>query len=188
MPKSNDVTEYASYHCAGRPSHFPRTGRLLSPQPNGLRDATTVAAAVTLDKGKLGEPSSPRPSRKKPANTRLVNPPTLPPKKSMQVRSQTPPGGGQAASVPSPATARHYVVVDTVGNCAVVDAKPADGLKIVGDKDGYTSSESADTALKDAGAECKGLVETESDSSSRQPKQKQRRLVSTNSPERTSKV
>jgi hypothetical protein len=57
LPKSNDVTEYASYRCAGRPSHFPRTGRLLSPQPNGLRDATTVAAAVTLDKGKLGEPS-----------------------------------------------------------------------------------------------------------------------------------
>jgi hypothetical protein len=54
--------------------------------------------------------------------------------------------------------------VDTVGNCAVVDAKPADGLKIVGDKNGYTSSESADTALKDAGAECKGSVETESDS------------------------
>jgi hypothetical protein len=139
-------------------------------------------------KASLVNPPSPRPSRKKPANTRLVNPPTLPPKKSMQARSQTPPSGGQAASVPSPATARHYVVVDTVGNCAVVDAKPADGLKIVGDKDGYTSSESADTALKDAGAECKGLVETESDSSSRQPKQKQRRLVSTNSPERTSKV
>ena len=54
----------------------------------------------------------------------------------------------------------HYVVVDTVGNCAVVDAKPADGLKIIGDKNGYTSSDSANKALKDAKAECKDSVET----------------------------
>jgi hypothetical protein len=54
--------------------------------------------------------------------------------------------------------------VDTVGSCAVVDAKPADGLKIIGDKNGYTSSESANKALKDAKAECKDSVETEADS------------------------
>ena len=54
--------------------------------------------------------------------------------------------------------------MDTVGNCAVVDAKPADSLKIVGDKNGYTSSESANKALKDAKAECKDTVETEADS------------------------
>jgi hypothetical protein len=51
------VTEYASYYYAGGPSHLPCTGRLLSPQPSGLRDATTVTAAVAFDKGKLGEPS-----------------------------------------------------------------------------------------------------------------------------------
>jgi hypothetical protein len=51
------VIEYASYYCAGGPSHLPCTGRLLSPQPSGLRDATTVTAAVAFDKGKLGEPS-----------------------------------------------------------------------------------------------------------------------------------
>ena len=53
---SNYVTQYASYYCGGRPSHFPRTRRLLSPQPSGLRDATSVAAAAALDKGRLGEP------------------------------------------------------------------------------------------------------------------------------------
>jgi hypothetical protein len=31
-------------------------------------------------------------------------------------------------------TAKHYVVLDTVGNCALVDAKPGAGLKIIGDK------------------------------------------------------
>ena len=60
--------------------------------------------------------------------------------------------------------AEHYVVVDTVGNCAVVDAKPADGLKIIGDKSGYASSEAANKALKDAKPECKDSVETESES------------------------
>jgi hypothetical protein len=94
----------------------------------------------------------------------LVNPPTLPPKKSTQARSQTPPSGSHAASAPPPATARHYVVVDTVGSCTVVDAKPADGLKIIGDNNGYTSSDSANKALKDAKAECKDSVETEADS------------------------
>ena len=52
-----------------------------------------------------------------------------------------PPSGSQGASVPSPVMAKHYVVLDTVGNCAVVDAKPADGLKVIGDKGGYASSE-----------------------------------------------
>lgn len=127
--------------------------------PSASRPSRKVSRTVNAS-------SSPLPSRKfsKPTNARLVNPPALPPKKSMQARSQTPPSGSQAASVPSPPTARHYVVVDTVGNCAVVDAKPADGLKIIGDKNGYTSSESANKALKDAKAECKGSVETEADS------------------------
>jgi hypothetical protein len=39
-------------------------------------------------------------------------------------------------------------VVDPVGNCTVVDAKPANGLKIAGDKVGYTSLEAANQALK----------------------------------------
>ena len=47
-----------------------------------------------------------------------------------------------------------------MGNCAIVDDKPADGLEILGDRDGYASSASADKALKDAKAKCKGVVGT----------------------------
>ncbi len=71
-----------------------------------------------------------------------------------------PPSGSQSASVRPPAVAKHYVVLDTVGNCAVVDAKPSAGLKIIGDKGGYASLESANKALKDSKAECKDVVGT----------------------------
>jgi hypothetical protein len=50
--------------------------------------------------------------------------------------------------MPPPAIAKHYVVMDTVGNCAVVDAKPAEGLKIIGDKNGYASSEAANKTFE----------------------------------------
>ena len=162
----------------------------ISLAQGGCSRPNQVAYAMPLPSPRLSHsikaswvnPHSPRPSRKvsrtvnasasplpsrtfsKPRNASLVNPPTLPPKKSTQARSQTPPSGSQAASAPPPATARHYVVVDTVGSCAVVDAKPADGLKIIGDNNGYTSSDSANKALKDAKAECKDSVETEADS------------------------
>ena len=155
----------------------------ISLAQGGCSRPNQVAYAMPLPSPRLSHsikaswvnPPSPRPSRKVsrtvnasasplPSRTfskpRNVNPPTLPPKKFTQARSQTPPSGSQAASAPPPATARHYVVVDTVGNCAVVDAKPADGLKIIGDKNGYTSSDSANKALKDAKAECKDSVET----------------------------
>src|SRR6476619_2111442 len=136
-----------------RLSHSIKASWVNPPSPRPFRKVSRTVNAS----------ASPLPSRtfSKPRN---VNPPTRPPKKFTQARSQTPPSGTQAASAPPPATARHYVVVDTVGNCAVVDAKPADGLKIVGDKNGYTSSDSANKALKDAKAECKDSVETEADS------------------------
>lgn len=103
--------------------------------------------------------SAPLPSKKfsKPKMARSVHPP-LPSTNSKQARSQTP-SGSQRASV-QPAIAKHYVVFDTVGNCAVVDAKPADGLKIIGDKGGYTSLEAANQALSDSKAKCKDMVET----------------------------
>lgn len=63
----------------------------------------------------------------------------------------------------NPAAAKHYVVRNTVGNCAVIIlsahlklapgniwARPGDDLEIIGDKGGYASSESANKALKDA--------------------------------------
>jgi hypothetical protein len=57
-----------------------------------------------------------------------------------------------------PATAKHYVALDAVGNCTVVDAKPEDGLKIIGDSGGYASRESANKALKDSKAKCRDII------------------------------
>ena len=56
----------------------------------------------------------------------------------------------------------HYVVLDEVGHCTVVDSKPSAGssLKIVGDQDGYTSLETAKKALENSKAECKNVVGT----------------------------
>jgi len=74
-------------------------------------------------------------------------------------RSQPAPASSQRV-LAQPAVAKHYVVVDPVGNCAVVDAKPPDGLEIIGDRSGYHSLEAAKQALKDAKAQCKEMVET----------------------------
>jgi hypothetical protein len=61
------------------------------------------------------------------------------------------------------ATAEHYAVIDTVGNCAVIDTKPSpydvSGLKILGQKSGYSNMGSAQKALKSDGTLCKGTVE-----------------------------
>lgn len=57
---------------------------------------------------------------------------------------------------------KYYVVVDTVSNCAVVDSKPSasSGLKVIGDKGGYSSIDGANKALKGAPkGKCKGLVQ-----------------------------
>ncbi len=104
----------------------------------------------------------PPPARNLPelTKTRSVKPPPLPPRKSAQTRSPIPPSGSPAAPVRPPAPAKHYGVRDPVGNCAVVDAKPGDGLEIIGDKGGYASLESANKALKDAKVKCKDQVGT----------------------------
>ncbi len=61
------------------------------------------------------------------------------------------------------ATAEHYAVIDTVGNCAVIDTKPSpydiSGLKILGQKGGYSNMDAAQKALKSDGSQCKGTVE-----------------------------
>jgi hypothetical protein len=59
------------------------------------------------------------------------------------------------ASVPPSATPRHYLVADTVGNCSVIDSKPSDGLRGIGEKDGYASKELANEAMKHE-PKCKG--------------------------------
>jgi hypothetical protein len=61
-----------------------------------------------------------------------------------------------------------------MGNCAVVDAKPGDGLKIIGDQSGYVSSSSASKALENAKAECKGAVGSGAEAKLKAAKQKQR--------------
>jgi hypothetical protein len=50
-------------------------------------------------------------------------------------------------------------VLDTVGNCSVIDAKPSAGLKIIGDEGGYASPASAIRAMNNE-AKCKGVVGT----------------------------
>ncbi len=59
------------------------------------------------------------------------------------------------------AGARYYVEMDTVGNCSVVDSKPAasSGMKILGDKGGYASKDDATKALTALPkSKCKGVV------------------------------
>ena len=57
----------------------------------------------------------------------------------------------------APAPAQHFAVIDTVGNCAVVDTQPSatSGLKILGDRAGYNSEAAAQNAL---GSQCKSMI------------------------------
>jgi hypothetical protein len=57
----------------------------------------------------------------------------------------------------------HWAVDDTVANCAVVDSRPSpydiSGLKIIGDKSGYSSLPAAEKEIKSDKSACKGIVE-----------------------------
>jgi hypothetical protein len=57
----------------------------------------------------------------------------------------------------------HWAVDDTVGNCAVIDTKPSpyniSGLKVLGDKSGYSSLSSAEKEIKSDNSVCKGTIE-----------------------------
>ena len=57
----------------------------------------------------------------------------------------------------APAPTQHFAVIDTVGNCAVVDTHPGklSGLKILGNKGGYKSEADAKKAL---GPKCKSVI------------------------------
>jgi hypothetical protein len=56
----------------------------------------------------------------------------------------------------------HWTVVDTVGNCAVIDTQPSprdiSGLKILGNENGYPSLSGAEQQLKSDSSACKGTV------------------------------
>jgi hypothetical protein len=79
-----------------------------------------------------------------------TKPSPLPIRKSTEAPSVPP-----TASVAPSATTRHYLVADTVGNCSVIDSKPSDGLKGIGEKGGYASNELANEAMKRE-PKCKG--------------------------------
>jgi hypothetical protein len=68
-----------------------------------------------------------------------------------------------ALATPAVAAGQHYAVVDTVGNCSVINTKPSpfniSGLKILGDKIGYSSPATAEKVLKSGNWECKGMIE-----------------------------
>lgn len=68
-----------------------------------------------------------------------------------------------ALATPALAATEHFAVVDTVGNCAVIDTKPSgygvSGLKILGEKSGYSSIDAAAKALKSDSSTCKGMID-----------------------------
>jgi hypothetical protein len=55
-----------------------------------------------------------------------------------------------AASTPALAASQHYVVQDSSGYCAVLDARPSKipSLKVIGNPKGYDSRDAAEQALK----------------------------------------
>jgi hypothetical protein len=124
-------------------------------------------------------PSSPRhaskvklkppPPSPKLIKTRSVKPPPIRAAKAAPTRSPNPSRDNSGSSVHTPVSSKHYVVRDTVGNCAVIVlsanlnllpgnilARPGEDLEIIGDPGGYASSESANDALQDAKDHCTG--------------------------------
>jgi hypothetical protein len=100
-------------------------------------------------------PLPPHPVKASPLKTPPLRARTFP-----EDQSPMPPKGRpNAAVVPSAAPAIHYVTLDTGGNCAMIDSKPsADSGKIIGEKEGYASLESANKALKDCKAKYKSAI------------------------------
>jgi hypothetical protein len=68
-----------------------------------------------------------------------------------------------ASATPSLAAAEHYAVIDTVGNCSVIDTKPSSlnvsGLKILGNQSGYSNADDAAKVLKSNSSQCKGRID-----------------------------
>jgi hypothetical protein len=56
----------------------------------------------------------------------------------------------------------HYVVLDTVGICSVINAEPSAGLKVIGNKDGYKKEAAArEFLLEEAKGsdQCKDIIQ-----------------------------
>jgi hypothetical protein len=63
-----------------------------------------------------------------------------------------------SSSANPPPTARYYVVIDPVGECAVMDTKPA-SADTIGDGGGYSTFAAAKGAANAAKAKCKRVIE-----------------------------
>ena len=63
-----------------------------------------------------------------------------------------------SASPSPPSTDRYYVVIDPVGECAVMETKPATS-NTIGDGSGYSTFAAAKGAANAAKAKCKRVVE-----------------------------
>ncbi len=129
-----------------------------TPIPSPPRHATKVKLVKT-----------PPPSARILTKTRSVKPPPIRAGKVAPTRSPNPSNGNSGPPVLTPVSSKHYVVRDTVGNCAVlvlsahlnllpgnILARPGEDLEIIGDQGGYASSESANDALQDAKGRCTG--------------------------------
>jgi hypothetical protein len=58
-------------------------------------------------------------------------------------------------------TAKYYVVVDTVGNCSVIEGSVGTGKTAIGEQDGYASKDEAVKALEDLANDedtCEGII------------------------------
>ena len=72
------------------------------------------------------------------------------------------PPGAASDSAAAERDATHYVVIDTVGICSVIDAEPSAGLKLIGEKDGYAQQADAEKFLTQSAedkAGCKDIIE-----------------------------
>jgi len=68
-----------------------------------------------------------------------------------------------ALAAPALAAEKFFLVIDTVGNCAVIQGMPSGGMIAFGEKGGYDTKDTAAAALKaardDPKAGCEGVVE-----------------------------
>ena len=66
---------------------------------------------------------------------------------------------GMASSKSDQTTNKHFATEDTVGNCSILDGPPSNtsGMRILGDKNGYSSAQDAQAAL--GLADCKGKID-----------------------------
>src|SRR5262249_50176058 len=116
-----------------RPTPLAQPTNISLAKPRAVRAKTVSkarSAILTVSEATNSKPNKPSP---------------LVVRKSLEARSVPP----TASVAPAPSVSpRHYLVADTVGNCSLIDSKPSDGLKAVGEKDGYASKELANEAMK----------------------------------------